>query len=50
MRRATTSEGRRELDKAYKGLEREVPDRVVRAIRWLRDPGSRWIRLPWACY
>ncbi len=40
------AEGRRELDKAYEGLERELPDRVVRSIRWLRDPGSRWIRLP----
>jgi hypothetical protein len=27
-------------------LEQEVPDRVARAIRWLRDPNSRWIRLP----
>ena len=27
-------------------MEKEVPDRVSRAIRWLRDPNSRWIRLP----
>jgi hypothetical protein len=39
-------EGRQVLDKAYEGLEREVPDRVCRAIRWLRAPSSRWIRLP----
>ena len=39
-------EGREKLDQAYEGLEREVPDRVARAIRWLRDPGSRWMRLP----
>ena len=39
-------EGRRTLDQAYKGLEEEVPDRVSRAIRWLRDPKSRWVRLP----
>lgn len=38
--------GREKLDQAYEGLEREVPDRVSRAIRWLRDPQSRWIRLP----
>jgi hypothetical protein len=38
-------EGRAELDKAFAGLEQEVPDRVVRAIRWLRDPNSRTIRL-----
>jgi hypothetical protein len=41
-----SDEGRRVLDEAYEGLEREVPDRVSRAIRWLRDPKSRWIRLP----
>jgi hypothetical protein len=40
------ADGRRELDQAYKGLERELPDRMVRSIRWLRDPSSRWIRLP----
>lgn len=34
------------LDQAYDGLEREVPDRVCRAIRWLRDPAHRRIRLP----
>lgn len=39
-------EGRRKLDQAYDGLERETPGRVARAIRWLRDPGSRWVRLP----
>jgi hypothetical protein len=25
------------LDKAYEGLEREFPDRISRAIRWLRS-------------
>ncbi|HZH27394.1 MAG TPA: hypothetical protein VEY95_09445 [Azospirillaceae bacterium] len=39
-------EGQRVLDRAYEGLEAEVPDRVSRAIRWLRDPKARWIRLP----
>ena len=39
-------EGQRKLDEAYKRLERELPDRVVRALRWLRDPNSRWVRLP----
>jgi hypothetical protein len=39
-------EGRRELDRAYEGLEGEVPDRVARAIRWLRDPKARKIRIP----
>jgi hypothetical protein len=39
-------DGRQVLDRAYEGLEREVPDRISRAIRWLRDPDARWIRLP----
>jgi hypothetical protein len=41
-----TDKGRRTLDQAYEGLEKESPDRVARAIRWLRDPKSRWIRIP----
>ncbi len=39
-------EGQRVLDQAFDGLEQEVPDRVCRAIRWLRNPKSRWVRLP----
>jgi hypothetical protein len=39
-------EGTKVLDKAYEGLEAEVPDRVSRAIRWLRDPKARWVRIP----
>jgi len=41
-----TDPGQGELDKAFDGLEREVPDRVQRAIRWLRAPRSRAIRIP----
>lgn len=41
-----TDKGREELDEAYEGLEEEVPDAVARALHWLRDPRSRWIRLP----
>jgi hypothetical protein len=43
-----SQEGQRELDKAFDNLEEEVPDRVARAIRWLRSPKSRWVRLPLA--
>ena len=39
-------EGKEVLNRAFDGLERETPDSVSRAIRWLRDPKSRWIRLP----
>lgn len=34
------------LDLAFDGLERDTPERVSRAIRWLRDPAHKWIRLP----
>ena len=39
-------DGRKELEQGFEQLEEEVPDRVSRAIRWLRDPEARWIRLP----
>lgn len=38
--------GQRDLEQAYDGLEERTPDSVSRAIRWLRDPKARWIRLP----
>jgi hypothetical protein len=38
--------GGKELDEGFERLQEEVPDRVSRAIRWLRDPKARWIRLP----
>lgn len=46
MAQSAKSEGQRELDEAYKRLERELPVRIVRTLRWLRDPNSRWLRLP----
>lgn len=39
-------DGQRKLDEAYARLEKQVPDRVARAMRWLRAPESRLIRLP----
>jgi len=35
-----------DLDRAYDILERETPDWLTRAIRWLRSPASRWVRIP----
>lgn len=40
------NDGKAELDRAYDDLEEEVPDRVSRAIRWLREPRARKIRIP----
>jgi hypothetical protein len=34
------------LDRAFDELERESPDRFRRVLRWLRDPKSRWVRIP----
>jgi hypothetical protein len=39
-------EGQKTLERAYEDLEHEVPGLVSRALRWLRDPNSRWIRIP----
>lgn len=40
------NEGKQELDQALDGLEEETPDRVARAIRWLREPKAKWVRIP----
>jgi hypothetical protein len=34
------------LDEALTTLEKEAPPRITRMIRWLRDPQSRWKRVP----
>ena len=39
-------ENRSEINRAYEDIEREVPARMARAIKWLRDPEARWIRIP----
>jgi hypothetical protein len=37
---------REQLDEAYDRLEAEAPDFIARAIRWLRDPKGKWVRIP----
>lgn len=39
-------QGKQTLDKAYEELEKETPDKISRAIVWLRKPESRWVRWP----
>lgn len=41
----TDTEDRR-LDRSFERLEREMPDRAARVVRWLREPSSRWVRIP----
>jgi hypothetical protein len=40
------SDGQELLDRAFDELEQQAPDRLTNVIRWLRDPKSRWVRLP----
>jgi hypothetical protein len=35
-----------ELDEAFEKLEREAPDFLTRAIRWMRQPQARIVRIP----
>ena len=35
-----------ELDEAFRKIEGEAPDRLRRAIRWIRTPRARLLRLP----
>ena len=43
-----TDQAKQELDAAFDGLQREVPDPLCRAIRWLRDPKAKIVRIPLA--
>jgi membrane-bound ClpP family serine protease len=42
--RAARDAAEAKLEKAYEELEQHAPDRVARAIRWVRNPKARWIR------
>ncbi|MES2960650.1 MAG: hypothetical protein V4792_20845 [Pseudomonadota bacterium] len=43
---AASGTGKQVLDAALDGLQRELPDPLCRAIRWLRNPKARAVRLP----
>jgi hypothetical protein len=45
-RRAAREAAQAKLDLAYDKLEQHAPDRLARAIRWLRNPRGRAVRLP----
>jgi hypothetical protein len=44
VKAAEKSGGKAELNEAYDLLEHEVPDRVARLLRWLRQPKVRAVR------
>lgn len=39
-------DGEKDLNRALETLQAEVPGLLCRAIRWLRDPKARWVRIP----
>jgi hypothetical protein len=39
-------DGRQELRQAFRRFEKEVPAWIASAMRWLRHPDSRWVRIP----
>jgi hypothetical protein len=41
-----SADGKHTLDAALDELQRESPDWLCRAIRWLRNPKARKVRLP----
>lgn len=45
-RRAARETAQARLDLAYEKLEQHAPDRVARAIRWIRNSRGRAVRLP----
>lgn len=34
------------LNRQFNRMERKLPDEVGRALRWLRQQSSRWLRIP----
>lgn len=34
------------LNRQLDQIEEQLPDRVSRVIRWLREPSSGWVRIP----
>jgi hypothetical protein len=35
-----------ELDRQFEQVEQKLPDAMARFVRWLRQPSSRWVRIP----
>jgi len=45
MRRNKDEKG---ISRTFKRVERKFPGRFARFLRWVRHPGSRWVRVPLA--
>jgi hypothetical protein len=44
--RMVDQKGKQTLNRAFDELERVLPPSMAKAIRWIRNPKSRWVRLP----
>lgn len=36
------------ISRTFRRVERKFPGRFARFLRWVRHPGSRWVRIPTA--
>ena len=43
-----SAESRAELDRHFEWIANRLPEKGARFIRWLRQPSSRWVRIPLA--
>jgi hypothetical protein len=44
--RAVTDKNERRLDHWFRRIENALPNFGARSLRWLREPSSRWVRIP----
>ncbi len=43
-----SAEARAELDRHFDWIAERLPEKGARFVRWLRQPSSRWVRIPLA--
>lgn len=43
-----SAESRAELDRHFEWIAGRLPEKGGRFVRWLREPSSRWVRIPLA--
>lgn len=43
-----SAEARAELDRHFEWIAERLPEKGGRFVRWLRQPSSRWVRIPLA--
>jgi hypothetical protein len=44
--RAVINKNRERLEHWFRRIENALPDFGARSLRWLREPSSRWVRIP----